>query len=192
MTIKKKKMIKAERVKKIFAETTVHMIKETGIESVSVRKVAEKSAYSLGTLYNHFKNLDELLWYTKILFIDEITNYIEKRTKKKDITELFKTYMDYFVENENVFKFFFFTSLDKSKKTEFNIAQVMNVDKSTREAFEQLKSSRNFTSLQLEARLKTLLYSIHGMLMIHVTDSEDLTKEALYKDFSMIAENLFH
>ena len=38
----------------------------------------------MGTLYNHFENLDELLWYTKRLFIDEISEYIEKRGNKRE------------------------------------------------------------------------------------------------------------
>jgi len=190
----KKKITKDERVKKVFAETTMEMIREYGIESVTVRKVAELASYSLGTLYGHFKNLDELLWYTKRFFVDEISQYFDSDSAKREndtFKSLLKTYVDYFVENRNVFKFFFFTSLDKSEKGEFNLSQITNVDKRTKEIFLQYMKESACTPVQLEIKLKSMLYSIHGMLMIYVTDNEELTKEALYRDFSNIMDSLF-
>jgi len=188
-----KKITKDERVKKIFAETAMQMIEADGIESVSVRKVAEKAAYSLGTLYNHFGNLDELLWYTKRFFIDEISNYIDKNGKtegKITLKSIFRSYIDYFVENENVFKFLFFKTLDRSKRSDFNLFQVMSVDQQTRDIFESYMEKSSCTPEELQARLKNMLYSIHGMLMIYVTNNEELTKEQLYMDYSGIADNI--
>ncbi len=189
-----KKIIKDERVKKIFAETTMELIREYGIESVTVRKVSEAASYSLGTLYGHFKNLDELLWYTKRFFVDEISQYFEAdsvKQKNDTFKSLLKTYVDYFVENRNVFKFFFFTSLDKSEKGEFNLSQIANVDKRTKEIFMQYMKESACTPAQLEIKLKTVLYSIHGMLMLYVSNNEELTKETLYRDFSNIMDTLF-
>jgi AcrR family transcriptional regulator len=197
MTIneEEKRITKDERVKKIFAETAMEMIKENGIESVSVRKVAEAAAYSMGTLYNHFENLDELLWYTKRFFIEEISTYIDNRSSSYgEITlrTIFRAYIDYFVENGNVFKFLFFTTLDKAKRADFNLNQVMRVDKQTRETFENYMTKSQCTPEQLQASLKNMLYSIHGMLMIYVTNNEELTKQQLYIDYDSIVDSILH
>jgi AcrR family transcriptional regulator len=191
-----KRKLKAERVKQFFAETAKEMIIKEGISSISVRKVADLAVYSYATMYNHFKNLDELLWYTRNIMIRDIAEYLKeyKRTEIRDaesIKKLFKTYVDYFIKYPNVFEFFFFHHLEKSGKKVINIAKEMNFDEMFRATFEYYVLSGKFSGKELEIIIKTIVFSVHGMLMIYISNKDDMTKEDIYKSLDDMIGYLF-
>lgn len=55
-------------IKKLFIDTTVTIIKEEGVEKVSIRKIAKITGYNSATLYTYFKNLDYLILLSSIKF----------------------------------------------------------------------------------------------------------------------------
>ncbi len=90
------------------------MIEEQGVVEVSVRKVADQSGYSLGTIYNHFENLDELLWLSRTLMLEDIDSYfLDLRlviNDNNDLKLLFRRFMDYFINKPNIYYFFLLSS----------------------------------------------------------------------------------
>lgn len=191
-----KRKLKAERVKQFFAETAKEMIIKEGVSSISVRKVADLAAYSYATMYNYFKNLDELLWYTRNIMIGDIVEHIKEhnRTEIRDvesIKKLFKTYVDYFIEYPNVFEFFFFHHLEKSEKKVTNIAQEMNFDEMLKATFEHFALSGKLNIKELEIIIKTIVFSVHGMLMIYISNKDDMIKGDIYKSLDDMISYLF-
>ena len=53
--------IKANRVKSYFIEAAKEIIIKEGPENVSVRKIANLSGYSYGSIYNYYTELNELM-----------------------------------------------------------------------------------------------------------------------------------
>ncbi|OQY42980.1 MAG: hypothetical protein B6227_00235 [Fusobacteriia bacterium 4572_74] len=47
------------------------IIKEEGVEKVSIRKIAKITGYNSVTLYTYFKNLDYLILLSSIKFLKE-------------------------------------------------------------------------------------------------------------------------
>jgi len=191
-----KRKLKTERVKRFFAETVKEMIIKEGVGSISVRKVADLAAYSYATMYNHFKNLDELLWYTRNIMIGDIVEHIKEnnRTEIRDvesIKKLFKTYVDYFIEYPNVFEFFFFHHLDKSGKKVTHIAKEMNFDETLKATFEYFALSGKLNIKELEIVIKTIVFSVHGMLLIYISDKDDMAKDDFYQSLDDIISYLF-
>ena len=191
-----KKKLKAERVKQFFAETAKEMIIKEGVSSISVRKVADLAAYSYATMYNHFKNLDELLWYTRNIMIGDIVEHIKEnnRTEIRDvesIKKLFKTYVDYFIEYPNVFEFLFFHHLDKSGKKVTSIAQEIDFDEMHKATFKYFVLSGKLNIKELEIITKTLVFSIQGMLMTYISNKDDMTEEDIYKSLDDMVNHLF-
>ena len=56
-----KKSILEQRMKGYFIQAAMEILRGEGIKDLSVRNVAEKAGYSYATLYNYFKDLNELL-----------------------------------------------------------------------------------------------------------------------------------
>ena len=57
-----KKEIQERRMKGYFIDATKELLKGEGLSAVSVRSVADKAGYSYATLYNYFKDLNDLIF----------------------------------------------------------------------------------------------------------------------------------
>ncbi len=189
------KTIKSERVKKIFAGTARNMIIEGGIESVTVRDVADQAGYAYPTLYNYFKSLDELLWYTRNMMILEVGEYIRDNIKTppvnaRGISELFRTYIDYYLKYPNVFRFFYFYHLEKGEDSSLKNGFDFDFEKQIAQIAEYFIKEKGFRHGKIITVLKTVLYSVHGMLMLHLSDNYNLAKDEIYRSLNEISELL--
>ncbi len=70
--------IKKIRVMKYFIDAAKEVVDEEGTEKATVRKIAEKSGYNIATLYNYFDDLDHLIFYTKISYLENYTARLSK------------------------------------------------------------------------------------------------------------------
>lgn len=81
MTQSSKIQARREREKQEMTEMIVQaareMFLEEGYEKVSIRKVAERIAYSPGTIYNYFKNKDELFHVVHEIGFQELFRRLE-------------------------------------------------------------------------------------------------------------------
>lgn len=72
---KKKKMLKK------FINATTDIIKNEGIDRVTIRKVADIAGFNSATIYNYFDNCKQLIFFASINFISdyvvEMPSYIE-------------------------------------------------------------------------------------------------------------------
>jgi len=87
-----KRTIKKHRSMSYFIDAAAQIMDEEGIEFVTIRKVADMAGYNSATLYNYFKNLDELILYASIRHLKEYTlnlaKYIE--STKNSIEKYYK------------------------------------------------------------------------------------------------------
>lgn len=178
---------KSEIVKKHFAETAKNMILDEGISSVSVRNVAKEAGYAYATIYNHFENLDELLWYTRDIMMKDIADYISRNNHGEIenidmIIELFKTYIDYFIKNPNIYQFFYFYKLKKSDKKITSINETDEFKNQFTKTFEFLINKNNKTVEEIMRSVRVILFSIHGLLTLYLSDNEELTITELYDE----------
>ncbi len=182
---------KSQRVKNHFAETAKTMIIKEGVESVSVRKVANQAGYSYATIYNHFKNLDQLLWHTRNLMILDIFTYMKEKNASlvEDITgieQVFRSYLDYFMQNPNVYRFFYFHHLSKADKP----AQTDQIPSNHQylETFEFLTQSGKYSTDEVLLIVKTLIYASQGLLTMLLSDNDDLKPETAYQEIDTIID----
>lgn len=111
------KRLKQDRVRQIFIDTVCSIISSEGVSAVSVRRAADESGYALATLYKYFRNLEELLWHSRIELINAAVRYFQERGQihiktwdglKKEL----RTFMGYFIDRPTVFRFLYFYQLD--------------------------------------------------------------------------------
>ncbi|WP_232319154.1 TetR/AcrR family transcriptional regulator [Sporosarcina ureae] len=78
----KKREIKVKRMLEFFIEATEKVIEEEGIEHVTARKIAELAGYTSSTIYNYFEELNHLIFFGSLRFlddyIDDLSIYMDK------------------------------------------------------------------------------------------------------------------
>lgn len=186
-----KKELKHLRTKRIFAETARDMILEDGVASVSVRKAADRAGYSLGTVYNHFSSLDEMLWMTRELMIEELGTNIGGAQPETldDIRQGFHDYMDYFIQNPNIFRFFFFHHLDSAQKPADSKQKPEDSDIMT--SLTIIMTALN-TSMEDAGNIYgTMIFTIQGMLTMLISDNDGNTAEELHQQLDHTMDLLF-
>ncbi len=185
---------KRDRTKMYFLEAAKDMIASQGVESVSVRNIADAAGYSYPTLYNYFHDLNELLWETKGLMILELVEIMQQeiRYPLKDMEEVkgaFKAYIQYYLDHPNVFKFFYQYPLQRPEGKRDDAPAEPDFGAMWNEGFQAFVHSGRLEHKDIEAAAKTIIYAIHGMLMLSFSNNGDLNEAAnLYRDLNQIVD----
>lgn len=185
---------KRNRTKMYFLEAAKDMIASQGVESVSVRNIADAAGYSYPTLYNYFHDLNELLWETKELMILELVEILGQKMRyplkdTEDMKGAFKVYIQYYLDHPNVFKFFYQYPLQRPEEKREDAPAEPDFGAMWNEAFQGFVRSGRLAHKDIEAAAKTLIYAIHGMLMLGFSNNGDLNEAAnLYRDLDQILD----
>lgn len=82
------------------------IIKEKGIENLTARKLADYSGYVVGTIYNRFKSMDELVMWENCLTMDELFEELKKTEMTSDayinLNRLLDKFVGYVLDNKNL------------------------------------------------------------------------------------------
>ena len=183
------KLNKRDRVSKLFIDIAKEMIVKEGIQSVSVRKIADEAGYSYATIYNYFDDLSSLLWAVKKDLIKDLIDWMKdyKVTNLNGIKQLFHRYIEYYIMYPNVFKFFYFytlnISIDEIEK-EFNFSQLWS------NTFSVIMDEFHLTIVDIEVISKCLIYSIHGLLTLHFSQNGSTNMHSICSDVDQIIDYL--
>lgn len=95
-----------DEIKEMAIEAGIKLIEEEGFPGFSIRKVARKIGYTVGTLYNVFENFNDLLFHINSRTLEDITRLVRSNTTEDmDNVEALKstglTYLDYAINNRN-------------------------------------------------------------------------------------------
>lgn len=105
------RQIQEERMRGYFIESAKNLIKGEGLKSISVRNVAHHAGYSYATIYNYFKDINELLFRCVEDFCREAEDFVAAKTKERQgiegIKAVARAYVAYFAEYPGIFELFF-------------------------------------------------------------------------------------
>ncbi|MFP4370364.1 MAG: TetR/AcrR family transcriptional regulator [Candidatus Kapaibacterium sp.] len=106
-----KNEIQAQRMRSFFIDSAKNFIKSEGLASISARNVAENAGYSYATIYNHFKDLKELVFICAAEFLEELKNEAEKAAADKKgaeaVKEMLWASLKYFMQYTGVYELIF-------------------------------------------------------------------------------------
>lgn len=99
-------------MREYFFQATREILKAEGLKGISVRNVAERAGYSYATLYNYFKDINELVFLCVSDFQEECRIFIAGQTKKSargmdKISMIVMSYMKFFMEYPGIFDLFY-------------------------------------------------------------------------------------
>ena len=85
MQQKDRKQMYRQQTMGYFINAALEIIEEEGIDSLSIRKTAEKAGYNSATLYHYFSDFEELRIFSAMKYLDQYAKdlpaYLEPVTR---------------------------------------------------------------------------------------------------------------
>lgn len=111
----KNKLLQEERMKGYFIQAAKEILKSEGIKAISVRNIAERAGYSYATLYNYFRDVNDLVFECVSDFQLECAEFVSHKVDPKltaydAIKAKATAYVQYFLEYPGIFDLFYLTT----------------------------------------------------------------------------------
>ncbi|MGB0749174.1 MAG: TetR/AcrR family transcriptional regulator [Magnetospiraceae bacterium] len=104
-----------EQIRRMALDATGEIIAQEGLRALSTRKVANHIGYTVGTLYNHFRNLDDLILILNGETLDSLHETLKAIPRTgdpaADLKKLAETYLRFTWEHLHVWNTIFEHSL---------------------------------------------------------------------------------
>ena len=183
-----RKEIQKKRKRGYFIEAAKKIIKEEGTEKLTVKKVADLAGFAPGTLYNYFSDLNALYAYCVADFWSECKTNVEKAVKniqdpKEKIVVSSNSYVNYFIDNPNVFKLIF---LEDFKNVPEDIKEKVYNPEVVKLLGEYLKQLTN-EKKDVEKLGNIVANYIHGILLFFIMDRAEESREEIN---NLLKENI--
>jgi AcrR family transcriptional regulator len=81
-----------EELKELILTATRSIIDQSGFDALSAREIAKEIGYAPGTLYNMFRNLDEIVLKVETRVLDELDNRVARSIKGQKDSEALRNF----------------------------------------------------------------------------------------------------
>lgn len=184
-----KKTIKQQRVEGYFIDAAKEIIINEGAQHVTVRRIADLSGYSYGSIYNYYTDLDELMFAVKNAMIYDMMNTMQSDSEAvidsiDGIKAINRMFLDYFIENPNVYEFFYTFQIKKSGHTPMDD---INFNENNIRVYRPFVEAGIIEQEDLKTVFNTILYSLYGLLTLYFS-SNGLSKDDAYKNLDEIID----
>lgn len=183
----KNKEIQELRVKGYFIQAAKEMLKGEGLRSVSVRNISERAGYSYGTLYNYFKDIQELIFVCVKDFQDECEESVMQDSAGMEpgierIKVRIRAYLKYFIQYPGIFELFFL-----ERMTDIQVKQPISsliysfLDRLCLEDWEICISRDRYQPEQAGYLKSQLNYLAAGLLLYYLNRSQPVAYDEFWK-----------
>ncbi len=155
-------------------EATRAIISREGIEGVSARKVAHKIGYTVGTLYQAFDNINELILHANAFSLSELLRTLNQAYQKysqpeQRLAAMAITYLQYAQNHRNHWAAIFLYSIPKDfPLPDWYQARVDALFALVENALRPL--APHSSSQQIKTASSVLWSSVHGICILHIDD----------------------
>lgn len=166
------------QTKQEFIEATKKIIRKDGVEAVSARHISKITGYSYATLYNYFKDIDSLLTYAAVDFLEDSYRHIimgiEKLTTvREQIIYMSKRYFSYMFHHPSIFKVIFINNFGQEiEKMSYKL--IPKVTLLLKDKLNQLEDEPILKDKTLTFEL--ISSSLHAKLMFAIFKRNPLTE----------------
>lgn len=170
----KNRKIQEERMKGYFVQATKEILKAEGIGSLSVRNIADKAGYSYATLYNYFKDVNDLIFECVNDFQQECNDFVQsKNTNLKGglikLKSSIQVYISYFVEYPGIFELFYLNKMSDfgNKKSTINLIE-KSLELALEKEWNYCLANRILTAQDIETLKALLKFNVPGILLLYL------------------------
>ncbi len=163
-----------EEIQSMAIDAMRQMINREGMEGVSARKVAQKIGYTVGTLYQAFENIDDLILQANAYTLSELLSTIAQANQAttkpaQKILNIAISYFRYAKSHDKKWAAVFRHQLPAGYEIpDWYQARIDALFSNLEAALRELAPKRKPKSIQLASR--SLWSSIHGVCMLHIGD----------------------
>lgn len=156
-----------------FIESAKNLLKGEGLRSISVRHVAGHAGYSYATLYNYFKDLNELIFVCVGDFQKEAEEFVARKTDgvpagRERIKAISTAYAEYFTEYPGVFELFFLEKMgNMGNKGEMAELIYTFLDRLCGDDWDACIKSGEYTPDEVAKMKDRLRFTLAGMLLYY-------------------------
>ncbi|MEI7661491.1 MAG: TetR/AcrR family transcriptional regulator [Bacteroidota bacterium] len=186
------KQIQSERMRGYFIDAAKELLKGEGLKSVSTRSVAEKAGYSYATLYNYFRDINDLVFECVRDFQSECEAFVKAGSRKaapgrEKIRAITSAYIDYFIEYPGTFELCFLERIrgiaDRKELTELIYTFL---DRLCEEQWNILTREDAIDQARVEQMRRQLRFAVMGLLLFY----ENRGQPGNYDDFITLANGV--
>jgi len=170
----KNKEIQEKRMKEYFIQATKDILKGEGLKSLSVRNIADQAGYSYATLYNYFKDVNDLVFLCVNDFQEDCKLFVANQTKKtpKGLDKIKATilsYISYFVEYPGIFDLFYLAKVGDFGNKQTTINAISNSLDNVCDSEWNYCISHNLLPIEkVESVKNQLRYTVIGLLLLYL------------------------
>lgn len=104
-----------------FVNATEKIMLDEGINKVTIRKVSDLAGYSSATIYSYFENIDHLILFSAMKFLDEyiasIPEFIKDETTSIGVfTKVWECFAHHSFKRADIYHAMFFSKLEKKSE----------------------------------------------------------------------------
>jgi AcrR family transcriptional regulator len=186
------KEIQSERIRGYFIDAAKELLRGEGLRSVSTRSVAEKAGYSYATLYNYFKDINDLVFECVKDFQAECEEFVKSKTKKarpgtEKIRAITTAYIDYFIEYPGTFELCFLEKIRGiGERNELTELIYTFLDRLCEEQWEYCISEKIMKPKKAEQKRHELRFTVMGLLLFY----ENRRQPGSYKEFLALTDSV--
>ncbi len=109
-----------DNIQKLLIDIGRQMVREKGTDALTVRKLSEASGCSVGAIYNQFSNMDNFIVIQNFMTLEALYNRLKPIKQTEDVfadtNTLVQTFVDFVLENKNLWYLLFNFHLTHSDK----------------------------------------------------------------------------
>lgn len=179
------KEIQEKRMREYFIQATKSILKGEGLKSLSVRNIADQAGYSYATLYNYFKDVNDLVFLCVEDFQEECGEFVANQTKnipegKERLKASVLGYINYFVEYPGIFDLFYLAKVGDFGNKQPTINLIGNsLDQICEPGWDYCLSHNLINPEQAERIKPQLRFMVIGLLLFYL----NRRKPESYSDF---------
>lgn len=165
------KELQEKRMRGYFIEAASEILRGEGLKAVSVRSVSERAGYSYATLYNYFKDLNELIFICVNGFIKDCESIINEQTLDLEpgndrIKFKMKLLAGYFIQYPGIYELCFIERISNPGTIQSSAKLIYElVDRIALEDFEYLCKHNLMSSQSVKTTILILKNSMAGLLL---------------------------
>jgi AcrR family transcriptional regulator len=182
----KNKNVQKLRKKRYFIDAAKELIDAVGVEALTVKKIAQRSGYATGTLYNYFDNLNVLLFNCILDYFEELYNELSNiqvvdGDYQNYLLTLMAAYTDYFTKNPEIYYLIYLKNLGPIEAVNDGETFRPKISSLLKNALIDYYKSNDvsITKKELEIIGSLITNSLHGNLLFYINRKSDLTIEIL-------------
>ncbi|MEN8259323.1 MAG: TetR/AcrR family transcriptional regulator [Pseudomonadota bacterium] len=162
-----------EEIREMVLRATESIVSEQGYAGLTVRKVAMRIGYTVGSIYLVFKNLDDLILHVNARTLEELSRKLDEsmsaqRSPMDNINALGRAYLRYASERFYRWSMIFEHRFpDTDAVPEWYLERVLELIKKVEIQCAGLASHRSEAEIRLAAR--TLWSGVHGVCILALT-----------------------